>query len=80
MVILPLDVSDPQQIKATCQKALADYDVDVLLNNAGYGVMAPLERMPEEAIHKVFSTDVLGTMLVTQQFIPHLKSAEPALS
>ena len=73
VVIMPLDVSDSQQIKETCQKALADYDVDVLLNNAGYGVMAPLERMPEDAIHKVFNTDVLGTMLVTQQFIPHFK-------
>lgn len=74
MVIMPLDVSDAKQIKEISKKALAEYDVDVLFNNAGYGVMAPLERMPEDAIHKVFTTDVLGTMLVTQQFIPHFKN------
>lgn len=35
--------------------------------------MAPFERLSEEAIRKVFETDVFGTMFVTQQFIPHFK-------
>lgn len=74
VVILPLDVTDPKQIRETCQKVLAEYDVDVLLNNAGYGIMAPFERIPEEEIRKVFETDVFGTMFVTQQFIPHFKA------
>lgn len=73
VVIMPLDVTNSEQIRQTCQKALAEYDVDVLLNNAGYGLMGALERLPEEAIRKVFDTDVIGTILVTQQFIPHFK-------
>ena len=32
--------------------------------------MAAFERIPEEDIKKLFDTDVIGTMLVTQQFIP----------
>lgn len=71
VVIMPLDVADSEQIKATCRKVLETYDVDVLLNNAGYGIMAPLERIPEAEIRRLFDTDVIGTMLVTQQFIPH---------
>lgn len=74
MIILPLDVTDTDQIRETCQKVLAKYDVDVLLNNAGYGIMAPFERIPEAEIRKVFETDVFGTMFVTQQFIPHFKA------
>lgn len=73
VVIMPLDVADSEQIKATCRKVLETYDVDVLLNNAGYGIMAPLERIPEAEIRRLFDTDVIGTMLVTQQFIPHFK-------
>ena len=73
-IILPLDVTDTDQIRETCQKVLAKYDVDVLLNNAGYGIMAPFERIPEAEIRKVFETDVFGTMFVTQQFIPHFKT------
>lgn len=74
VVIMPLDVTDTDQIRETCQKVLAEYDVDVLLNNAGYGIMAPFERIPEAEICKVFETDVFGTMFVTQQFIPHFKA------
>ena len=74
VVIMPLDVTDTVQIHETCQKVLAAYDVDVLLNNAGYGIMAPFERIPESEIRKVFETDVFGTMFVTQEFIPHFKA------
>ena len=73
VIIMPLDLTNSGQIRQTCQKALAEYDIDVLLNNAGYGIMAAFERLPEEEIRKVFDTDVIGTMLVTQQFIPHFK-------
>lgn len=71
--LMALDVTDSAQIVDTCQKALKEHDVDVLLNNAGYAIMAPLERLKEDDIRKVFDTDVIGSMVVTQQFIPHFK-------
>lgn len=58
VTIMPLDVTDTAQIRETCQKAPAAHDVDVLLNNAGYGIMAPFERIPESEIRKLFETDV----------------------
>ena len=73
VIVMPLDLTNPVQIRDTSQKALNDYDVDVLFNNAGYGIMGPLELLPEEEIRRLFDTDVIGTMLVTQQFIPHFK-------
>lgn len=71
--LMPLDVTDSSQIRETCQPALKEFDVDILLNNAGYGIMAPLEKPDESQIRKLFDTDVIGSMLVTQQFIPHFK-------
>ena len=41
-VVMPLDVTNTKQIQETCRKTLEQYDVDVLFNNAGYGIMAPL--------------------------------------
>ena len=73
VIVMPLDLTNPEQIRETSQKALAEYDVDVLFNNAGYGIMGPFEKLPEAEIRKLFDTDVIGTMLVTQQFIPHFK-------
>ena len=71
--VVKLDVSNHAEIKQVVADVLAKYDVDVVLNNAGYGLMAPLEVPTEEQIHKVFETDVFGTLYVTQQFIPHFK-------
>lgn len=73
VIVMPLDVTNISQIKETCQKAIEEYDVDVLFNNAGYGIMAPFEKLPESAIRQVFETDVFGSMFVTQQFISHFK-------
>ena len=73
VILMPLDLLDRKQISDTCHKALEEYDIDVLFNNAGYGIMGPFEKLPEEEIRKLFDTDVIGTMLVTQQFIPHFK-------
>lgn len=73
IVLMPLDLTNSEQIRETCHKALETYDIDVLFNNAGYGIMGPFEKLPEQEIRKLFDTDVIGTMLVTQQFIPHFK-------
>lgn len=73
VVCMPLDLMNPEQIRKTSREALEHYDVDVLFNNAGYGMMGALELLPEEEIRRLFDTDVIGTMLVTQQFIPHFK-------
>ena len=73
VIVMPLDLTIPEQIKETCQKALEQFNIDVLFNNAGYGIMGPFEMLPEKEIRKLFDTDVIGTMLVTQQFIPHFK-------
>eukprot|EP00833_Pecoramyces_ruminatium_P003838 jgi/Orpsp1_1/1177870/evm.model.c7180000063172.1 len=74
VTIMPLDISNSQQVKETCQKALEQFDVDVLLNNAAFGMIGPFEELPENEIRKVFDTNVIGTILVTQQFIPYFKN------
>lgn len=54
VTVMPLDLMDPEQIRETSRKALAEYDVDVLFNNAGYGMMGPFEKLPEEEIRKLY--------------------------
>ncbi|MCF1675284.1 SDR family oxidoreductase [Tetragenococcus halophilus] len=76
VVTMPLDVTNPKQIQDTCQEAMKRYDIDVLFNNAGYGLMAPIERIEKRQIEQLFNTDVFGTMLVTQEFIPHFKKRQ----
>lgn len=79
VVIMPLDITDSKQIKEISKKALEEFDIDILFNNAGYGIKAPLELTPEEDIRKNFDTVVIGNTLLTREFIPHFKKRKSGL-
>lgn len=71
--IYPLDVTNPQQIIQTVRQVIQSHDVDVVLNNAGYGLSGPLEALSDEQIVRELNTNLLGTIRVTKEFIPFLK-------
>jgi NAD(P)-dependent dehydrogenase (short-subunit alcohol dehydrogenase family) len=73
ITLLPLDVTDPTQIKDTVQKALSIGDIDVVFNNAGYGLIGPLEPMTDTQLTREIDTNILGVMRVTQAFIPYFR-------
>ena len=54
--------------------ALAAFgQVNVLVNNAGYGTFGPFEAATDEQIERQFATNVTGLMYVTRQFLPHFR-------
>lgn len=61
--VLPLDVTDPGSIERCLEQA---GPVDALVNNAGVGLLAPLEGIAGPNIREVFETNALGTIAVTQ--------------
>src|SRR4051794_35619265 len=50
VTLLPLDVTKPDQIKAAAEKALALGPVDVLFNNAGYGLAGAFEGASDDQL------------------------------
>lgn len=79
VTILPLDVTNPEQIKSTAQKAISLGNIDVVLNNAGYALFGAMESFSDEQIVKQVSTNLLGVMRVTKSFIPHLREKKSGL-
>jgi NAD(P)-dependent dehydrogenase (short-subunit alcohol dehydrogenase family) len=73
VTIMPLDVTDPQQIQSTVAQATTIRKVDVVFNNAGYGLMGALEALTDERILKEINTNLLGVIRVTQAFLPHFR-------
>lgn len=71
--LLPLDVTNKEQIASTVEQAISLGGVDVVFNNAGYGLMSPLEAMSDAQISRQINTNLLGVILVTQAFIPHFR-------
>lgn len=68
--VLPLDVTDPQSIQR-CVEAAGP--VDALVNNAGVGLLAPLEGTALASARQVFETNTLGTIAMTQAVLPQMR-------
>lgn len=79
VTVLPLDVTNTGQIAGTVKKATALGKIDVVLNNAGYGLIGPLEAYSDAHIVKEIDTNLLGVIRVTQAFIPHFKENKGGL-
>ncbi|MET1056903.1 MAG: SDR family oxidoreductase [Pedobacter sp.] len=73
ITLLPLDVTNVEQVKAAAQKALALGPVDVVFNNAGYALLGVLEAITEEQIVSQMETNFFGVVRVTQAFIPYFR-------
>lgn len=77
--VLQLDISDPGQIKRAAAEAQAISDIDVVLNNAAYGAIGPLESVTEESLLQQVNTNLLGALRVTQAFVPHFRAKKSGM-
>lgn len=72
--LIQLDVTDSNSIKAAISEAISHFgQIDVLINNAGYGSVGIFEAFTPEQIHRQFDTNVFGLMNVTAQVLPHFR-------
>ncbi len=53
--------------------------IDVLINNAGYGLYGPIELAKDEDIAKIFETNVLGYMRSIKAVLPHMRKQRSGL-
>ena len=75
-----LDVTDEASIASATAQILNDFDqVDVVLNNAGYGLIGAFEAASLEQIKRQFDTNVFGLMAVTRAFLPHFRANNAGL-
>lgn len=73
VIILPLDVTNLEQITSIIKKATDLYSVDVVLNNAGYGLIGVLESLDDEQIHRQIVTNLLSVIRVSKAFTSHFR-------
>ena len=78
--LMSLDVTDPRQIENVAEQVVASGGVDVVFNNAGYGLAGPLEGLTDEQILRMVNTNMLGAIRTTKAFIPHFREKRRGLS
>jgi NAD(P)-dependent dehydrogenase (short-subunit alcohol dehydrogenase family) len=71
---LKLDVTKPAEIESVAKLAVTAFGhVDVLVNNAGYGVTGAIEEVSENEFEHMFQTNIYGLVRTTRAFLPHFR-------
>lgn len=71
--IVALDVTDPASIQRAVDEVLAAAGrIDLLINNAGFGLFGPTIELPLPEIRRQFETNVVGALALIQAVVPHM--------
>jgi NAD(P)-dependent dehydrogenase (short-subunit alcohol dehydrogenase family) len=73
--VLQLDVTDDRSVKDAIRQITDESSrIDVLVNNAGYGVMGAVEDLSLEEFKSQFETNLFGVIRVTKEVIPIMRN------
>jgi len=72
--IIRLDVNEDETIRIAIQKIIADSGrIDILINNAGYGMFGPIEEISIKEIKEQFETNFFGTIRLIKAIVPIMR-------
>jgi short-subunit dehydrogenase len=73
-ICLKLDVTDRSTITSAISETIQQFGaIDVLVNNAGYGLVGAFETSTPDQIQRQFNTNVFGLMETTRAILPHFR-------
>jgi NAD(P)-dependent dehydrogenase (short-subunit alcohol dehydrogenase family) len=74
VLVVTLDVTSEKEVAAGVHAAIDRFKrIDVLVNNAGYGLLAATEEASSEEVRKQYDTNVFGLLNVTRAVLPQLR-------
>lgn len=74
LLTVRLDITNDEQVQSAVNAALVRFGrIDVLVNNAGYGLLGHFEEISEKLIRQQIETNVFGTMKLTRAVLPLMR-------
>ncbi|WP_395322231.1 SDR family oxidoreductase [Levilactobacillus parabrevis] len=69
-----LDVTDVASIHQLVDELTKDYQIDVLVNNAGYGLFGAAEELSDAEINQIIATDLTGSIQMVRAILPSMRA------
>lgn len=77
---LAMDVTDDDSVRTGVERFMAEAGrIDILINNAGFGVFGPLEEFPLEQAKAIFETNYFGALRLIQAVAPVMREQRKGL-
>jgi NAD(P)-dependent dehydrogenase (short-subunit alcohol dehydrogenase family) len=74
LLAVRLDVTREEEAHEAVKQALKKFDrIDVLVNNAGYGLLGGVEESSAEEVERLYATNVFGLLNVTRAVLPQMR-------
>lgn len=74
LLTVALDVTDEASAHAAAEQAVKRFGrIDILLNNAGFGLLGAVEEATNDEIEKLYAANVFGLLKVTRAVLPHMR-------
>lgn len=70
--VLPLDVSDPEQIRGKYSEIKESFFVNALINNAGVTSFKPVVELTDDEVKKILTTNLIGAVNLTRAVLPEM--------
>ena len=75
LLVVTMDVTNEAQVKAAVAEGLLRFGkIDVIINNAGYGIVTAIEEATDAEVKAQYETNVFGLLNVVRAALPHLRA------
>lgn len=72
--VLKMDAADPEQVRAAMRGVRARCRLDVVVNNAGYGLVGAVEELSTPQVYEMFAANFFGSFHLLQEVLPLLRT------